>query len=331
MARIGINPTRGKVTAYRPARVTVAMLTYIPDLQGYFRHRLDVLKLALASLQAHTRTPHDLLVFDNGSCAPVVDFLREARDAGVVDYLLLSSRNLGKIGAFKVMFSAAPGEIIAYTDDDILFYPGWLAAHLEVLQAFPKVGMVSGVAVRDRAARASQTLQGLMDNPAPDLSITRQRRIPDDWEADWAVSVGRDPAEHLLATQGEQEIVLQQDGVEAFGTASHFQFVAPKEVIRQALPPDWSGKLMGEMVELDEAVDALGYLRLSTVGRYVRHLGNALSPQVVQDAEGMGLPVGAGLLPAVTRKHWLLRVPGAGRILRAVYDFIFRILYQGNL
>jgi len=99
MTRIGINPARGKQSAYHPAKITVAMLSYIPHLEGYFRHRLDVLKLALASLEAHTEISHDLLVFDNGSCKPVVDYLRFLRGEGIIDYLLLSRRNLGKIGA----------------------------------------------------------------------------------------------------------------------------------------------------------------------------------------------------------------------------------------
>ncbi len=63
-----------------------------------------------------------------------------------VDDLLLSQRNIGKIDALRILFNAAPGEIIAYNDDDIFFYPGWLEAHLEILDSFPKAGMVSGAA-----------------------------------------------------------------------------------------------------------------------------------------------------------------------------------------
>ena len=76
MTRIGINPARGVVSDYRPPSVTVAVLTYIPDLSGYFEHRLQVLQMVFASLHAFTTPPHDLMVFDNGSCPPVVDYLR---------------------------------------------------------------------------------------------------------------------------------------------------------------------------------------------------------------------------------------------------------------
>ncbi len=82
MTRIGINPARGKVTDRLPAPVTVAVLTYLPNLAGYFEQRLEVLKLVLASLKAHTTPDHELYVFDNGSCESVVDYLVPAAPGG---------------------------------------------------------------------------------------------------------------------------------------------------------------------------------------------------------------------------------------------------------
>ncbi len=327
MARLGVNPARGKTSSYRPAKVTVAVLTYLPHLEGYFRHKLDVLRLSLASLLAHTPLEHDLLVFDNGSCPPVVDELRSLHAAGQIDYLILSARNLGKIGAFKLMFQAAPGEIVAYSDDDIFFYPGWLEAALEILAVYPRVGMVSGVPVRDSAERARQSLEAWIEQKPAELRVSSEHRIPDDWEADWAMSTGREPREHLARIQNQPDLNLELRGVKAFGSASHFQFVAPKEILLRALPQDWSGKLMGHMLSLDEAIDAQGCLRLSTVERTTRHLGNLLSPEMVAEARQLGLEASAaGVNSATTRKHWLLRIPGSGRVLRKIYDQLFLVL-----
>jgi hypothetical protein len=88
---------------------------------------------------------------------------------------------------------------------------------------------------------------------------------------------------------------------------------------------------MGSMIELDEAVDNLGFLRLSTVERYTRHLGNALSAEVIAEAQALGLAVDAAAAPAagkLRRKHWLLRLPGSRRVLSWLYQRLFKILYR---
>ncbi len=147
MARVGMNPSRTKISDYRPARVTVAVLVHLPYLSGYYEHRLEVLKASLWSLQANTRTPHDLMIFDNGSGSEAAAYLRQLHDAGEVTFLLRSVRNLGKLGALQILVGAAAGELIAYADDDFYYYPGWLEAQLQVLDTYPNVGMVGGYAV----------------------------------------------------------------------------------------------------------------------------------------------------------------------------------------
>lgn len=328
MTRIGVNPARGKVSGYRPARVTVAILTYVPDQEGYFQHRLEVLQLVLASLKAHTTLPYDLFVFDNGSCPAVRQYLLALRDAGEIDFLCLSHVNIGKIGAFQVIFKAAPGEIIAYADDDILFYPGWLEAHLEILEKFPRAGMVSGVPVREGAGYACESLKRLQTGTVPGLEIRFERCVPPEWEADWAVSTGRDPATHLQATREVMDTVLSLGGIEAIGTANHFQFVARKEVIVAALPQVWSAKLMGSMVELDQAIDANGYLRLSTTGRFTRHLGNTISSAVAEEARALGLTANQPVLATkAKRRPWITRLPGSRRVFKSIYSWLFDLLY----
>lgn len=332
MARVGISPTRKKFSKYHPAKVTAAVITYIPELKGYHKQRLEILRLTLASLRAHTSIPFDLMIFDNGSCPEVVDYLRERRDSGVIDYLILSQRNIGKIGAFQIVFNAAPGEIVAYCDDDVIFYPGWLEAHLNILETFPQVGMVSGLPLRDLAGRASQTLNEFINDPPPGFAVKYERRIQEEWEADWARSTGRDPAAHLKKTKDEQDLIVSYKGQEALGSATHFQFVAYKRVLSQALPDSWSGRLMGEMLEFDNAVDRQGYIRLSTLEQYVRHLGNVITEKLAEEITEMGL----GSLQKVfesessTGKHWLLKFPGAGRVLVWVYDRLFEILFGGR-
>lgn len=328
MARFGINPARGKTSSYSPAEITVATLTYLPHLDGYFRDRFEVLKLSIASILAHTTQPYDFLVFDNGSCEQVVSYLQGLKSSGAIDYLILSAENIGKIGAFQLLFNAAPGEYVAYADDDIYFYPGWLESLLDVVKSFPEVGMVSGAPVRDASSRASGSLQRLIEAPGPEVRVTWEHRIPDEWEADWAKSVGRDPDVHLQDTKDQLDVILERDGIEVFGSASHFQFLSPKKIILEALPKQWSGKLMGEMNELDEAVDQQGYLRLSTVARFTRHMGNTIGVDLVENARKIGFEQEIEPRKVRARKHWLLTIPGSGRFLRMLYNYLFNVLHN---
>lgn len=340
MTRIGINPARKKTSKYKPARVTAAVLTYIPDFSGYFKQRLDILQLSLASLRKSTNLPFDLMVFDNGSCSDVVKYLQNLQNKGKINFLLLAKENIGKIGALRILFNAAPGEIIAYSDDDIFFYPGWLEAQLQILEAFPNAGMVSGVPVRNASKHANQSLKKLIAHPNPQISVSLERVIPDKWETDWAQSTGRDPAKHIRETQNEKDLLLKikqtdsNKSIEAIGSANHFQFIAQKNVITRALPSEWHGNLMGSMVEMDEAVDANGYLRLSTVNRYTRHIGNVLSDEILDEARRIGINprTKTNKTAKDTQKeksrHWIFIIPGARRLLTYIYNRIFEILYQ---
>jgi len=199
---------------------------------------------------------------------------------------------------------------------------------LNILETYPDVGMVSGIPVRDASERARSALMKLVENEPSDLHVSHDHQLPDVWEADWAISAGRDPAAHLEKIRNQEEWILTYKDVDAYGSASHFQFLAPKHVIQEALPDEWQGNLMGSMLELDQSVDALGYLRLSTMKRYTRHLGNVLNDDILADAEKLGIIIDRKVFSNKPKKHWLLKVPGGGRVLRAIYDRLFLILHQ---
>ncbi len=176
--RIGKSPTRFEITEYSPARVTLAILVSIPNQVGYYAQRLDILKLCLESAVGHAGVPVDLLVFDNGSSPEVRQYLTELYEKGFIQYLILSSQNIGKIGALKIMFSATPGEIVAYADDDIFFYPEWLSAHLDLLDHFPYAGLISGCPVREQFKYGNSHLNEILDSTSL-LSLEAGHLIPD--------------------------------------------------------------------------------------------------------------------------------------------------------
>ena len=136
MSRDRKNPLKSVSYSFTPKETTVVLLTCIPTQEGYYSNRFEVLKLCLASLFKHTDRPYDLLVFDNGSTPAMKDFLKGLQVEGKIQYLFMSQSNVGYGAALNMAFAAAPGRVIAYTDDDIFFYPNWLSKHLEILEMF---------------------------------------------------------------------------------------------------------------------------------------------------------------------------------------------------
>ncbi len=327
MTRFGMNPARNKNITYTPSRVTAAMMTYIPNLEGYFTHRLEVLKLSLDSLIQSVGGQTDIVVMNNGSCAEVCDYLDHQLESGRIGYLIHSRKNLGVIGGFKILFNAVPGEIIAYSDDDVLYYPGWLDAHLKILDAFPKTGMVSGAPVGYSSEHAETAVEEFIASKPQGLSIVEKPRV-EDWEESWAISTGRPVPEHLEAIKNSPNKHLIYQGFEAVQSAKHFQFVTPKRVICDAFSPDWSGSLMDGLVTLDETVDKLGYLRLTTPQRYARHIGNTISQDIQEEVRKLGITISSEVPDIQEHEHWLLRIPGSGRILWPLYRWLFKVLHK---
>ena len=295
------------------------MLTYLPNQAGYFAERMAVTRLSLESLIAHTPKPYDLFVFDNGSCAELVDYLCRLRDEGAINYLILSDRNIGKVGALQVMFNASPGDIIAYSDDDVLFLPGWLDEHLKLLETYPKVGLVTGFYIRSHLRYATQTIDAFSQQA--DVQSTRGLLIPREIEQHYIDNMGRTWDSYRQEVNGLEDIQLDYRGLIALASAGHHQFVAYRQLIREALPL-WDGQLMGKMIELENTVDRMGYLRLSTYTPCTRLLGNVISSENAAEAKRLGLMAQAG---KATQSHPglagnLMRIPLIRRTAQALYN-----------
>jgi len=309
--------------------VDVVVLTHIPFASGYHKHKLDVLKVCLASIRAHTRLPYRLQVFDNGSAPFVRRYLSEELASNRIHSLIRSEHNIGKIGAFQMMFRSLQGTYAAYFDDDVYVYPGWLESHLDILRTFPGVGMVSGVGIRERFTHAVKSnLRFATEHEG--VQLLRGRFIPEETEREFVESTGRWWPRYQSETADVLDLMLNFKGLAAYGAANHFQFVAPLAVMREAIPREWSGRLMGQMRELDERIDELGYLRLSTIERCARHLGNRLEPALRTLVENVGLqPVQRGRTSLVVfLRRVIVKVPGIKRINARVNKRLYAVLAQ---
>ena len=321
--RIGQNPAKAIESLPQPERVTVAVVTYIPFLSGYYAQSLEVLKICLGSLWENTPEPHDLLIFDNASCPEVRKYLTGCLDEGRIQTLMLSNQNIGKGGAWNTVFQGAPGEVIAYTDSDVYFYPRWLTNSLEILDAYPMVGMVTARPMRTPPAFYSSTLNWAQSNP--DVLVENESFMS--WETyhQHLASLGVDEHQAREWYDGGKDWRLTYRGIKAHIGAAHFQFTALKSVLGQFAPFAMS-RPMGQVRTLDEQLNSAGFLRLGTCNPLVVHLGNSTDTDFLAK-HSQAAPSRTAARGKRKARRWS-DLPIVKKPLMKIYHAIFRMYHS---
>ena len=115
MPRIGRHPLKEKSIKkpqLKSNAITITTIVYIPSMSDYWSNSFNVLKLFFESLLKNTQPVYDLMVFDNGSCKIIIEYLIDLRDKGIIQYLILSDKNHRKLGALNFLLQSAPGKYI---------------------------------------------------------------------------------------------------------------------------------------------------------------------------------------------------------------------------
>jgi glycosyltransferase involved in cell wall biosynthesis len=278
--RLGQNPAKYVDKVAQPAAVTVTVVNCIPLLSGFHAQSLEVLKACVSSLRENTDRPFDLMVFDNHSCREVRDYLVQAFEQGLIQYLVLSDTNIGKIGAWNFMFGAAQGEYVGFADSDIYFRPGWLEASLELFDAFPRVGLVTARPLRTKMELSSATLE---------WGRGAKHRLEEGAVMDWDTfyehesSLGHPDEEIHKQYLAKRDFRLSRGTVRGYVGAGHFQFLTRKQVLDQVMPLASEKPMRGENI-IEVEINRLDYLRLCTEKPLVMHMGNRV-PETIRPSK----------------------------------------------
>lgn len=320
--RKGQNPAKFVKDVARPERITVALLNYIPFLSGFYAETLDVLKVSLESMRKDAGLPFDLMVFDNGSCPEVRDFLVREKEEGRIQYLILAEKNMGKGGAWNVMLAGAPGEIISYTDSDVLFSPNWLKRSIEILEAFPNVGMVTARPFRTPPEFIESTLKWARD--AERATLEEGQFIPWKTFLEFNLSLGQTEEENKKVYAETKDWRIQYKGVTAMAGASHWQFTAYKSTLQRFLPFDMD-KPMGQVRQLDKRMNEAGLLRLMVSDPLAMNLSNTLGYLRGELGKGSGK---VKRKKRTSLKRRLIELGPIKKMMLALYNKIFNWYYS---
>jgi len=107
-------------------KATVVLTTWSPTKQ-----RLEVLKKSLESLRSSTKTPHRLIIIDNGP-ERQTDYLNTLKYGEV----LTQDVNIGIGAARNLGIELCDTPFIAFVDNDIIYFKKWLKSSMNVLNRF---------------------------------------------------------------------------------------------------------------------------------------------------------------------------------------------------
>jgi len=106
-------------------------------------NRLLYLKECIRSIRENTRYPYGkLIVVDNHSEDGTVEWLQEQAAEGNLIPVFLE-KNVGRIKGLYAGMELSDCEIVAISDDDAWYNPGWLTVCMRILELWPEVSVTS--------------------------------------------------------------------------------------------------------------------------------------------------------------------------------------------
>ena len=130
------------------------------------------------------------MVWDNGSGNTLREWLLNKFNPDIA----ILSQNIGKNQARAAAMRMMPlSSIVAYSDDDFYYYDNWLNPQIKILNHFG-AQLVTGYPCRTMFRWGCEETINWSNKHG---KLEKGRFIPEQWERDYAVSIGRDPDYHI--------------------------------------------------------------------------------------------------------------------------------------
>ena len=335
MPRIGRHPLKEKSiieSQIVPKRVTMTTIVYIPSLEGYWKESYDVLKLFFNSLNQNTNQPFDLMVFDNGSCKEIIDYLFKLRDEGIIQFLILSDKNIRKLGALNYLLQSAPGEYVSYADSDVYFLPGWLDESLKALATIPEAAKVTALPIV--GGDTTHISKGCYQKANSDSTITVEtgKLVPDTYIEAHSISIGKSLDEFNQSHPDRVDTKLTRKEISVYLSTADFQFTIRNNAIYDAVPlviknhNDYFDPIYSPVLE--KKLEQSGWWQISTDKFLIHHMGNKI-PKLDEELHWLNIAVTTEDIdtkrPRIERKKqiWYLR-----KLVKYIHTRSYKYLYE---
>lgn len=124
----------------RPAAATEATVTVVIPCYNYARY----LRQAVASVLSQAAVSVDVIIVDDASTDDSLALARELASRHRSVSVIAHAYNTGPVETFNDGLARASGEFLARLDADDLLTPGCLKRAVDVMRAYPSVGLVYG-------------------------------------------------------------------------------------------------------------------------------------------------------------------------------------------
>ncbi len=268
--RVGFHPNKDKQLQVSDYFHQVIIPVYIPNLEGYFKDGLIILKHCLESLLKTSHSQTYFTVVNNGSCIEVIEYLVSLKRSKQIQELIHTT-NIGKLNSVLKGLVGHSFPLITITDSDVLFISGWQKATYAVFEGFPKTGVVC---------------------PTPSSRSYKTYTSNIYWDLFWSKKLGFSEVRNPFALktfansvgdenfyneyQLKQYLTVNNAEFKAVVGAGHFVATYRLEIFKEGIPLYSNYKMGGksETELLDIPVVKKDLWRLSTADNFAFHMGN---------------------------------------------------------